>query len=276
MKKSFLIYVFLLSFAINGFGGSVKVETGKIIKKEIAETIEFEGTFSMEKTVNIFPTIRGILLKLYKGESSQVKKGEPVALVKRDDPGYKFKPVKILSPVKGVIIKINGYEGTRVNPQAPVMMIGSYNPMIFSADIPIELFYKIKNGDKAKVKIKGLDKTYSGIVYTKLNPANAKLKSAVVKIKVQNTDFKIVPNIYGTAVISMKNTDMILSPADAVFVSEGKYFVWVVKNGKAFKRDIEIGKMFDKYFEIKSGVSAGETVITFGAENLKDGDSVVY
>jgi multidrug efflux pump subunit AcrA (membrane-fusion protein) len=276
MRKRTYIFIFVFIFAINGLYPSVKVETGKIIKKEISQKIEFEGMFSMEKTVNIFPTIRGVLIKLYKGENSAVKKGELIALVQRDDPGYKFKPVKIISPLKGVIVKINGYEGTRVNPQAPIMMIGSYNPIIFSVDIPVDFFYKIKKGDKAEINISGLKKVYSGIVYTKLNPANAKLKSAIVKIKVANPDFKIIPNIYGRAVISIGKKDLILAPSDAVFTSEGKYFVWVVENGRAFKREVEIGELFDKYFQITDGVSEGETVITFGAENLKNGDTIIY
>ncbi len=275
MRKS--IFLLVLVLIINSLYAGVKVEVRKIIKKEVSKNIVFDGYFSMEKTLNIFPKIRGILVKVYKKENEPVKKGEIIALIKRDDPGYKFKPLKVFAPDTGVIIKISSYEGVRVNPQSPIMTIGSYNPIIFSANIPINLFNKIKKGDRAKIKISGIDKLYSGIVYTKLNPADFKTKTAIIKIKVKNPDYKIVPNLFGEAeILKEKKDEILLAPADGVFVSESKYFVWLVKDGKAYKKEVKIGELYGKYFEIKNGLIEGDTIIVFGAENLKNGDKVVF
>ncbi len=276
MKKN--IFYFILFFLILNFSlfSKMKVETGKVVKKEISETYRFQGNFSVEKSINVFPKIRGVLIKLFVKNDSRVKKGDVIALVKRDDPGYKFKPNKITAPISGVVSRINAYEGTRVNSQSPILVISSYNPIILNVNIPEYVFYRVKIGTKVSVNINGLEKPYSGVVYTKDNAGDPKTKLPILKIKVKNPEYKIVPSVLGEAVIELGKRELVLAPADAVFSSDKGYFVWKIEDGRAFKKFVKVGELYGKYFEIKDGVSEGDLLVTFGAEKLRDGEEVVF
>ena len=275
MTKKYFIFFLVLFISVSLFS-EVRVEVGKAVKKEVTKKYEFSGFFSIEKSVNVFPKIRGVLTKLNLKESDKVRKGDLIGFIKRDDPGYKFKPLKLISPASGVIIKINAYEGTRVNPQSPILTIASYNPIILNVELPSLFFYKIKKGEKVDVKVEGIDKIFNSVVYTKINPGNPKLKTGILKVRVINKNFELVPNTTGKVIIKDKKELKILAPADSVFSSVDGYYVWIVKDGKAYKREVKVGDLYGRYFEIIEGLSGNETLIIFGAEKLKNGDKVIF
>ena len=54
-----------------------------------------------------------------------------------------------------------------------------------------------------------------------------------------------------------------------------KYYVFTVdKSNKITKKEIGIGTNDDSYYEITSGLSVGERIITVVDEALKDGDKI--
>jgi RND family efflux transporter MFP subunit len=66
----------------------------------------------------------------------------------------------------------------------------------------------------------------------------------------------------------------VVVPLPAVQLAEGtkKGFVMVVgESGTAVKKDVEIGEVFEGRVQIKSGVTAGDSVIVQGAYGLPDG-----
>ena len=50
--------------------------------------------------------------------------------------------------------------------------------------------------------------------------------------------------------------------------------VYVVKDGKAEDRKVELGQRLDKEYEIISGINPGETVVVAGHTKLKNGSIV--
>ncbi|MGZ5433325.1 MAG: efflux RND transporter periplasmic adaptor subunit, partial [Thermoanaerobaculia bacterium] len=72
--------------------------------------------------------------------------------------------------------------------------------------------------------------------------------------------------------------------ADVLRVARGALVTWdptarsgvvyVVENGRAKKRDVATGASTAEAIEIRGGLSAGETVVTRGAFDVKDGDRV--
>ena len=61
---------------------------------------------------------------------------------------------------------------------------------------------------------------------------------------------------------------------DAIIVSGQSYFVYVIKDGKAWRRNISLGQAVADRFVIISGLKDGETVATRGNEKLKPGKKI--
>jgi membrane fusion protein (multidrug efflux system) len=61
---------------------------------------------------------------------------------------------------------------------------------------------------------------------------------------------------------------------DAVLPLQGTNFVWVAANGKATRRQVELGVRTPGFVEARSGVEAGEPVVVGGQERLAEGAPV--
>jgi membrane fusion protein (multidrug efflux system) len=55
--------------------------------------------------------------------------------------------------------------------------------------------------------------------------------------------------------------DAVIVPEDAILPLRGAAFVWVVSDGTASRRQVELGVRMPGYVEIKSGVDVGEHVV---------------
>ena len=71
-----------------------------------------------------------------------------------------------------------------------------------------------------------------------------------------------------------QSKDMITVHKDAIIVSGQSYFVYVIKDGKAWRRNINLGQAVADRYIIISGLKGGEIVATRGNEKLKPGKKI--
>jgi membrane fusion protein (multidrug efflux system) len=63
-------------------------------------------------------------------------------------------------------------------------------------------------------------------------------------------------------------------PEDAVLPLQGANFVWVAKDGKATRRQVELGVRTPGWVEAKRGIDRGDLVVVGGQERLSEGARV--
>ena len=66
----------------------------------------------------------------------------------------------------------------------------------------------------------------------------------------------------------------IIVKADAVLDEDGESFVFVVQDGKAIRKTVEVGLDTGDHVEVKSGLTAGEKLIIEGQYYVADGGEV--
>jgi membrane fusion protein (multidrug efflux system) len=66
----------------------------------------------------------------------------------------------------------------------------------------------------------------------------------------------------------------VVIPEDAVLPLQGSSFVWVVIDGKATRRQVELGVRTPGFVEVKNGVESTEQVVVGGQERLAEGAPV--
>jgi hypothetical protein len=66
----------------------------------------------------------------------------------------------------------------------------------------------------------------------------------------------------------------VIIPEDAVLPLQGSNVVWVVANGKATRRVVELGVRTPGFVEVKNGVENNEQVVVGGQERLAEGAPV--
>ncbi len=272
MKKLQTSLIILFSLALLFSETRVKIKRAEII--DCRKELTLYGTFYSKKVVPVSSRIPGIIVKMYKETFKTVRKNEPLFIVKRDAPGYKFKPKKVVSPTNGVITKISYPQGSRVQPGVPILFISEYSPIYLNVKIPYEYKDYIEDTKKVKVCIPFSKKCFSGSVSSMLLPADQKNRLISFEVKVDNKNYWIVPGMRAKIYIEYSLGKLLFIPLEALQGEGSKSYVWKIVEGKAYKTEISAGIIYEGKIEVRRGLSEGNFVVIAGQENLYNGAKV--
>ena len=115
---------------------------------------------------------------------------------------------------------------------------------------------------------KGHIETVSGIV----NPTTGAVQ---IKALFPNPDRELLSGTIGNVILQGVNTDAILVPMSATVELQDKIIAYRLKNGKAEAAYLTVDRLNDgNYFVVEQGLSVGDTLITEGVGQLKEGMNV--
>lgn len=116
-----------------------------------------------------------------------------------------------------------------------------------------------------------------GSIASSLTGSSSNSASAVVKVKIQNPDEKIVIGFdVDVKVNTEKIEDVVKIPVDCVTTEDSLTYVYVYNADKKTveKREIELGVFSDEAYEITSGLTSGERIVMNPKSALTDGAKI--
>jgi HlyD family secretion protein len=180
---------------------------------------------------------------------------------------------EIRSPIAGVVTDRPIYEGEIATPSSPLITVMDLSQVIAKAHIPEEEAALLKKGNPASLTLPGKDDPVQGKV-TLVSPALDPNSTTVeVWIQAPNSDQNLRPGISAkVSIISETVPNALVVPAAAILTAaDGSSSVMVIgSDGRANKRDVQTGIRQGDQIQIKSGLNAGERVVTTGAYGLPD------
>ena len=100
-------------------------------------------------------------------------------------------------------------------------------------------------------------------------------RTIMVKAEVPNPRRELQAGMFIEARLATAvRPDAVVIAEDAVLPLQGANFVWVVTDGKAVRRQVELGVRTPGFVEARTGVEAGEQVVVGGQERLAEGAPV--
>jgi len=108
-------------------------------------------------------------------------------------------------------------------------------------------------------------------VDSRVDPAT---RSVTVRALVPNPEGLLKPGMFLTTRLSRGAVDALLIPEQAIVPEGGETFVFVVKDGAAQKRKVQIGQRRVGQVQVVEGLAADELVVTEGTQKLRDGAPV--
>ena len=115
---------------------------------------------------------------------------------------------------------------------------------------------------------KGHIETVSGIV----NPTTGAVQ---IKALFPNPDRELLSGTIGNVILQGVNTDAILVPMSATVELQDKIIAYRLKNGQAEAAYLTVDRLNDgNHFVVEQGLSVGDTLITEGVGQLKEGMNV--
>ena len=178
--------------------------------------------------------------------------------------GVVRKSLTIDSPVSGYVVKKDAVEGVRAMPGMPMFEIANLDRVWILADVYESELPFVRVGTEAKVTLSYIpDRTFTGRV-TFIDPAvDPMTRTIKVRIEVDNRDGALKPEMFADVVLQEPERETVTVPESAVLSTGERAIVFVVRPDGTFEpREVETGTKSAELIEIRSGVSAGEKVVT--------------
>lgn len=182
----------------------------------------------------------------------------------------------VYSPINGYVAERPADLGEYVSPATKVATVVSTNPLRVRIDIPEQALSAIQMGQSVSVNVSAYpDRSFSGRVHHVSPSVTPNSRTMTVEAVVENGDGLLKPGQFATVrILQPQSTPAVLVPLRSLRAESGTSYVFVIKDGRAEKRIVQIGQAEADLVEIRSGVASGEQVATSNVELLNDGTPV--
>jgi RND family efflux transporter MFP subunit len=187
----------------------------------------------------------------------------------------------IRAPIDGRIsqaaVKVGNF--VRSADLVPLATINQVAPVYVSFPVPQDALPNIRQAVTAETAtvdatVPGNEKHASGQVTMIENSVDATTGMVVVRATMANQDELLWPGTLVTTKVNIREEQAITVPSAAIQVSQGGTFVFVVKDGKATVTNVAVERTVNNTAIVKSGLQGGETVVTDGHLQLRNGSRV--
>jgi membrane fusion protein (multidrug efflux system) len=103
---------------------------------------------------------------------------------------------------------------------------------------------------------------------------DASTRTIKVRASINNQALKLRPGMLLNMSVLLRVENILQLPESSIIPIENIHYVFVVREGKAVRKAIKIGRRHPGLVEVLSGVIAGEQVVVEGALKLRDGSAV--
>ena len=192
----------------------------------------------------------------------------------------------LVAPFSGDIVKKSVELGSFVGPGSPAFELASTDVVKIVVGVPDTVVRSIKVGQPVDVAIDAFpSRTFHARISRISSAADTTTRNFDVEVAIPNRDQLLKVGMIGSLQLahgeeaSEKHVSSLLAPLSAIVqANDGKYGVFVISTSSAGDiaslHSVEIGAVNGTDVIVVSGLSAGERIITTGANLLKDGQRV--
>jgi RND family efflux transporter MFP subunit len=188
----------------------------------------------------------------------------------------------VVSPVTGIIDRDFFEEGTLLTAGSPVADIVDDRSLKMKISLTEKEILRLRKGDRTIITTDIYPgKTFPGTVEV-IAPKGNDTYSYAVELKlddvvagVQNFE-PLRSGMYATASFSTDESGekAIVVSRKAIAGGMKDPYMFVVRNGRAYKTPVQLGQVDNDRAEVAQGISAGDEVVVSGQVNLKEGVEV--
>lgn len=185
---------------------------------------------------------------------------------------------RITSPINGTVDAVIAKLGDNAMPGAPAFRVVNTSNLRVLANVAESFAGRLSTGDEVILRFPDINKelrTKIGFAARAIDPVSRTIK---LEIPLRG-DNELRPNMIAQLrIVDYRAKDAIVIPVNIIQYSMGKPYVLTVKGSgdklTAVRNYIELGRTYNDKAEIKSGLKAGDRIITTGFQGLNDNDQV--
>ncbi len=179
----------------------------------------------------------------------------------------------ILAPISGFISERVADVGEFVSTNQKIATILRTSVLRLKIDVPEQSIGKIAVGQSVSAQVSAYpDRNFAGTVVRVAPNINATSRVLTVEAEIENVNGSLKPGQFATVrVTQSKPEPAVMIPASAVRTDGENNKVFVIKDGVAEERQVQLGLLENDLIEIKQGIRENEAVATNNLEKLGDG-----
>ncbi len=182
---------------------------------------------------------------------------------------------EIRAPFDGIVGLKSIDEGQYITPNILVASIQKINPVKIDFSIPEQYASLLRQNSNVSFTLKGNNEKHHASIYAIDPKIDASTRSLLIRARCDNPKGNIFPGAFAEVELTLQNTEnALLIPSESIIPILKGQKVFLYKNGKAKEVKVKCGIRTADRIEILEGILAGDTVITSGIMQIKDGSAV--
>jgi len=178
--------------------------------------------------------------------------------------GTARKSVTIYAPAGGVVMTKAAVEGARIMPGETLFEIANLERVWVQADVYESELPFVRLGAPATTTLSYIPgRSWTGKVTFIAPSVDPMTRTVKVRSELDNADGALKPDMFGDVVIEQPARQVVAVPDSAVLQTGTRSVVFVVSAGGTFEpREVSVGTKAEGFYEVRSGLRAGERVAT--------------
>lgn len=182
---------------------------------------------------------------------------------------------EIRAPFDGIVGLRFVSEGAFVNATSRIATLQSLDRVKVDFSVPEKYSPRIKMGTTITFTVAGLDKKFQGEIYASDPRVDPATRTVLLRAICPNNDGQLLPGTFANVEFTLSElADAILVPSMAVVPGVSEKYVFVVQDGKAVRKNVQVGTRTETSVQILEGLAPGDLVITSGIQQLRGGLAV--
>jgi len=165
--------------------------------------------------------------------------------------------------------------GTLVNPGDSITSLDDTSVMKVDFTVPETFISGLREGQQLSATTSVWPgKVFRGKVSSVDSRVDATTRAIVVRAKVPNDDGLLRPGMFLNVTLTNEARDALVIPEEALVPEQSRQFVYVVEDGRAARREVQIGRREPGKVEIIAGLKDGDRVVIEGTQKVREGGAV--
>lgn len=187
-----------------------------------------------------------------------------------------YENTKVTTPISGVVTSRLVDIGSYVKINNPVADVVDISKLKFEVNVAESDVFRMKVGDKVEITTQ----VYPGIIFegriATISDKGDEAHTYPVEVDLYNSkQHPLKAGMFGTVnFISSTKGESLMIPREALIGSVKNPKVFVVDNNTVKLTDVVIGRTYDNYLEVLSGLKEGQTIVVNGQNNLEENSRV--
>lgn len=246
--------------------GSLQAQLNKtLITKKLKEQTEKRNKQLLEKG--------GISAELYDISLTELNATKADIELLQDQ----IKHTQITAPFNGKIGLKYVSVGSFVNTTLKIASIQKIDKVKIEFSIPERYVSQVKNGTNIQFMVDGIQNSFNANIYAIEPKIDLVNRNVLIRAVCNNADGKLLPGMFAKVSVTLDNkSGVFLIPTQSIIPILKGQKVFIVKGDSAVEQKVEVSGRNDINVEVINGLKTGDSVVTSGIIQMKQGVKVKF